>query len=273
MRIFKKWTMKCTNYTNIIFYYKTIYSIQRKVSFHTSFIKPPTIFIYNYLKRNDPGFQSEFGNRLEKYVELGIKEMELTYQRETDLKIPFPKSKVCDFAIKTKVLVEVKATELSIRSGVTRSQDVMLTETTIVKAYSQLIELANRMDPNGTFYGIIITYKDMFLGFGRDAWKEFLKEKITALCLQKGFNLSAVPPDNLFFLSIDDWDKMVQLVKNKTVTIDEILQCAYYQSVESDITEKIMFFNQVFNRYPIKEFTLSYLNGLINKLRLQKSDG
>lgn len=225
-------------------------------------------FIYQFLKQRVPEFPTEFGHRLEKYIELGIEEMGRPYLREVDLKKSYPNSKVCDFVIDNKILIEIKATELPVRSGVIRSQGLLLTdlESTIVKAYSQLIELGNRLNPNATFYGIIVTYKDMFLGFGKDVWEEFLKNKITQLCAERGLKLSVLPPENLFFLSIEDWDKTVQIVKNKMATLEEVLIYAFQKSTIPDVTQRIMFFNQALDSYKIQEYNLSYLSGLIYEL-------
>ncbi|GAB3429837.1 hypothetical protein [Niabella aquatica] len=229
-------------------------------------------FIYQFLKQKSPQFPSEFGNRMEKYIELGIKEMDRPYLRETDLKRRFPHNKVCDFAIDNKILLEVKAIELPTRLGVIRDQELMESDlkTNIIKAYSQLIEVGNLLNPQAAFYGIIVTYKDMFLGFGIDAWGEFLKSKITEECLQKGFRLSVLPPENLFFLSIEDWDRTVQIVKNKMATLEEILQYAYHRRILPDITQSIMFFNQALGKYKFDQYSLTYVSGLINELYLEK---
>lgn len=229
-------------------------------------------FIYQFLKLKSSQFSSEFGSRLEKYVELGINEMKMPYLRETDLIAQFPSNKVCDFAIDNKVLLEVKAIELPIRSGILRDQELMESDlqSNIIKAYSQLIEIGNLLNSDATFYGIIVTYKDMFLGFGMDAWEEFMKSKITELCSQKEFKLSVLPPENLFFLSIEDWDRTVQIVKNKTATLEEILQYAYHKRNIPDIAESIIFFNQALRKYKVDEYSLTYLSGLIDELILRK---
>lgn len=69
---------------------------------------------------------------------------------------------------------------------------------------------------------------------------------------------------------IEDWDKMVQIVKDQKATVEEILKYAYQQSTIPDITQKIMFFNQALNNYKFEKNTLSYLSGLIDEINLEK---
>jgi len=242
--------------------------IHRKI-----FIQTIKHFIYQFLKIHSDNFPSEFGYRLEAYVEFGIKEIGYSYTQEKDLKSKFPKSKICDFLIEEKVLIEVKATELSPRSGVFRSPKIMQSDlrTTIVKAYAQLIEIANRIDSNSSFYGIIITYKEMLLGFGKDTWHEFLKDPITKFCEDNNHNILAMPPENLFFISIEDWDRTVQIIKDRKASLIEVLKNAYQQNIDPDITKRIMLFQQALRKYELKGYNLTYHENLLNELDLNFS--
>lgn len=128
-------------------------------------------FIYSYLKENCPLFPEDFGLRLEKYVELGLIENAIPYLKETDLKAKYNLGKVSDFLVLEDILIEVKAIELHPRSGVIRSKEILVNDLSksIIKAYCQLIETATKINSEGQHFGIVITYKEMYLGFGNDA--------------------------------------------------------------------------------------------------------
>lgn len=71
-------------------------------------------YIYDFLKKHDEKFTTEFGSRIEKYVELGLKEIGYSYFTEKQLrqKLP-PKSKVVDYHLDNlDVFIECKAVEL-----------------------------------------------------------------------------------------------------------------------------------------------------------------
>lgn len=164
---------------------------QYRIPHRKIFIQTLKHFIYNYLKENSPGFPEEFGKRLEKYVELGLIENKIPHLNETSLKNKYRLGKVSDFFVDDDILVEVKAIELHPRSGVMRTKDILVNDldSTIIKAYIQLLETAGKINPDKEHFGIIITYKEMYLGFGADAWEEFLKEPVEKYCLQNSISV------------------------------------------------------------------------------------
>lgn len=127
------------------------------------------------------------------------------------LKAKYPEGKVADFLMESDILVEVKAIELNPRAGVLRTNDILVKDLdkTIIKAYTQLLATAFKINPNQEYYGVIITYKDRYLGFGADAWEEFMKEPIETICLQNSMDIAILPLQNLCFISIENWDYMM----------------------------------------------------------------
>lgn len=210
-------------------------------------------------------FPEEFGKRVEKYVGLGLVENKIPCLNEGILKSRYQLSKVCDYLIEEDILVEVKAVEMHPRSGVTRERDILVKDlnTSIIKAYTQLLSTASNIDPDREHFGIVITYKEMLLGFGSDAWEEFLQPPIENFCLQNGVNISVLPPQNLFFITIEDWDKMMQNVKNKKASVKEILLKAKRLNQVSNMAEKVVIMEQVLNNhFRIKRYTLDYLKDI-----------
>jgi hypothetical protein len=235
---------------------------QYKIPHRSIFVQTVKHFIYNYLKENSPLFPEEFGKRLEKYVELGLIENKMPYLNETSLKSKYQLGKVSDFLIDDDILIEVKAIELHPRSGVMRTKDILINDldTTIIKAYTQLLSTAFNINPDKEHFGIVITYKEMYLGFGADAWEEFLKAPIEKYCAQNSISISVLPPQNLCFINIEDWDHMMQAVKDNKASLIEILIKGKVLNALESIVEKVGMMEQVLKKhFYTPEYTLSYL--------------
>jgi hypothetical protein len=220
-------------------------------------------FLYTYLREVMPGFAEEFGNRLERYLELGMKETGMQYSGEGVLKKSYSLTKVADYWIKPNVLVECKATELKPRSGILRDPDTMARDlnSSIIKAYKQLLATANAINPKIEWWGIIVTYREMYLGFGVDAWEEFMSEEMEQFNKESKIELKLLPPENLFIIPIDDWDLIVQVVKDGKATLQEILAKARERNETDSIFERPFMINQVLDKYfSIEQYNLSYLN-------------
>ena len=219
-------------------------------------------FIYNYLKENSSEFPEEFGSRLNKYVELGLIENKILFENDTVLKAKYPEGKVADFLIESDILVEVKAIELNPRAGVLRTNDILVKDLdkTIIKAYTQLLATAFKVNPNQEYYGIIITYKEMYLGFGADAWEEFMKEPIETFCLQNSIDIAILPPQNLCFISIENWDYMMQAIKEGKATLKEILLKGKELNALDNPAESVMLMEQAINKhFHPSDVSISYL--------------
>ncbi|MGB4775918.1 MAG: hypothetical protein WBP45_12140 [Daejeonella sp.] len=235
---------------------------QYRIPYRQIFVQTIKHFIYNYLKENSQLFPEEFGKRLEKYVELGLSENKVSYLNETALKTKYQLGKVSDFLIENDILIEVKAIELHPRSGVLRTKDILANDLagTIVKAYTQLLETATKINPNAEHYGVVITYKEMYLGFGADAWEEFLKEPIEKYCLENSLDLAVLSPQNLCFINIEDWDKMMQAIKEGKATLKEILIKGKELNALDNPAESVMLMEQVIHKhFHPSQITLSYL--------------
>lgn len=228
------------------------------------FIQTIKNFIYTFLKSKLPDlFPEDFGRRMEQYVEWGIKEIGVKYSNDKTLRNSYSLNKVVDYLLDDNILIECKATELHPRAGVLRQPEVMAKslDSTIVKAYQQLLSTAAKIDSNRTWYGIIITYQEMYLGFGPDAWEEFLEKPITTYCSQTDIPISVLPPENLFFLTLENWDYIVQVIKNGIADLHEILRQGQKSNRSQNISEKMMLMDQVLYKFfKLKTLDLTYLN-------------
>ncbi len=220
-------------------------------------------FVYDFMKQNDnENFTEEFGHRVEKYIELGLKEVNLPYKTESQLKKELvDKSKLVDFLVDDSILIESKAIELNPYPNVYPDKEVIYKwlKSSIVKAYSkQMITVANSLKNKKEKYGIIITYKETNFGNGVDAWNKFLKEPAESFAKDNGLELSILPAKNLFFIDLATWDRIILIIKKGQASLEEILK----KAIENDSKEetKKFWFHMHLHDYDLGTFDLSYLN-------------
>ena len=218
-------------------------------------------FIYDYLKTRSPDFSEEFGRRLEKYIQLGLEEAKLTYAHEKKLKMTYPNiTKIVDFLVDDNVLIESKAIELNSKAAVLRYPELMLStlKDSIVKAYCQMLSTAHAINLQQSFYGIIITHKETYIGFGQDAWVEFLQPEVEDFALKNKISLSRLPVENLCIIDVETWDYLVQAIIEYKCSICSVIDKAK-ENMHESINRK-MLLSQVLNaHYRIERFNLSYL--------------
>lgn len=223
-------------------------------------------YIYDFLKSQDENFTTDFGYRLEKYIELGLKEIRADYKTETELaKILPANSTLTDFLIENEnIFIESKATEMQALPSVNPTDELIFNalETSLFKAYfKQLVPVSKKLRPDAENWGIIITYKELF-------WSQFTKlfeigkEKYD---LQQSYD--HLPPQNVFIIDIYTWDKIVQIVKDKKATLLEILKKAKDNNSRPETTKQL--FNMHLDDYKIGTLNLSYLGHEIDRLDIK----
>lgn len=220
-------------------------------------------FLYDYLKSNDPNnFTQEFGKRFEKYVECGIKEIGYNYITENDLKKLLPdKSKAVDFIIQDKILIECKAIELKALSSINPTDEIIYNELkeSIFKAYTkQMLHVANTLKANEEYFGVILTYKEIFWGDFTKLWDICKKD------ISENIDFSILPPENVFITDIFAWDKMVQISKNGTATMLDMLKKAKKDNSNPNTSKQL--FDMHLDEYNLESFELSYLKDEISSL-------
>lgn len=204
------------------FLYKNKYIIPHKDILHHHF----NYFIYEFLKQKDDRFTTEFGLRMEKYVKLGLDETNIKYITETDLKKKLnSKDNLVDFIVSDNIMIEVKAIESKPYVSANPTDTILGNEfrKNLVKAYAkQMVNVANNINNNEEYFGIIITYKKLFLGSSEDMWEQFLKNETNKICTQEECKI--IPHQNLFVMDIYTWDQTVQILKdNKELQLKDIL--------------------------------------------------
>lgn len=222
-------------------------------------------FIYEFLKTNDENFTTEFGYRLEKYIELGLKEVNLNFINEKKLKkILPPNSSLIDFKIDDNIFIEIKATDIQAYPNVNPTDDLIFgsLKSSIFKAYfEQLVPVSQHLNPETENWGLIITYKELYWSKFSDLF-DIGKDKYDKTAVY-----NHLPPQNVFIIDLYTWDRVIQIIKDEKATLLEILQLAKANNSKFD-TSKQLFGMHLDIFHPIK-FDLSYLKNEIESLDIK----
>lgn len=243
-------------------YHKSQYRILKKEVLHHHF----NFFLYEYLKMNYGNeFTTEFGNRVEKYVKLGLDDLKVSYITESKLKNKIGKHEsVVDYVINDNILVDVKAIELRPYEAINPTKELLANhlKDSITKAYAkQMINVAHKLDKNREYFGIIITYKELRLDNGRELWNLFLRDE--TLKMRSEEDIKVLPIDNLFMMDLKTWDYLTQYMKDTQISLLDILRKVREDNLKPD-TMKFEFQMHI-NKY-LGKINLSYLRDAETKL-------
>ncbi|MEQ9288800.1 MAG: hypothetical protein RIG77_17900 [Cyclobacteriaceae bacterium] len=242
----------------------------RKQVLHKSiFDQTCKYYIYNHLKMSSPGFTEEFGRRLERYIELGLKECGVDYVGEKKMKKDYKLTKVCDYMVEDEILIECKAIELQPRSAILREPAIMGRDLkdTIVKAYVQMLSSAISIDARRNWWGIVVTYKKTFVGFGEDAWQEFLKEPVIKKTKDEKLNLNILPPERFCVIDIETWESVIQIVRDGKISMLSLIRTILTHNSRAKKADAVLLPEQaLFKNYDPFEMKLSYLDNASEKL-------
>ncbi len=171
--------------------------------------------IYDILKSiTAEKFGDDFGPIFEKYIESRFLDHNISFKSESDLKKEGYESQV-DFLIEGEehlILIESKGIEATRRTQIFPSDELMSSDykKNIVKGLSQAHYVNKKYSEiNGKdkkTYALVITYKELFLGNGEVAWQEFIDSTLREKFDIYDFNIKS---ENIFFLSIDSFDKFL----------------------------------------------------------------
>lgn len=213
-------------------------------------------FIYDYLKRADvDGFNNAFGKSFEKYVGGWLSKSGLQTANERELNLVLPgQGKVVDFIVAngdSNVLIDAKGVEMAQRGMVAfqRGDVRRATQTSLIKAFEQGHEVAARIASIGgdhpvirqrsSTYLLAVTYKELYIGNGvtlaavvGDAVLEKIRSKYAEQHL--------IPVENIYFLTIHEFEELMCLVTNKKIGLVEALEKAK-QADSERITQKFNF--------------------------------
>lgn len=223
-------------------------------------------YIYDFLKSRDEQFTTEFGNRFEKYIEFGLKEIHIKYNDENTLRKILPKnSNVVDFNVPdSNIYLECKAIEIQAYTSVNPTDELLYNslKDSLLKAYfKQMINVAKTLTPDEENWGIILTYKELFWSNFSNLF-ELGKDKFP-----NSVDSKYLPPENVFIMDIYTWDKIIQIIKDKKATLIEILQLAKSNNSNPQTSKQL--FHMHLDAYNLEKISLSYLDSEIEQLKIK----
>ncbi len=185
-------------------------------------------FIYDIFKAKSPNeFVNKFGKIFEEYVARGIDYMGLPYKREHTLQKTLGGGKAVDFLIadaNCNILIDAKGVEMNQLGMVGHKPEVILdkTKTSVMKGIEQGTEVADKLKDISQIDGLqtgrenfllVVTYKDFYVGNGKTFYEtvgRVGRERVDEI--RAGYDASQLPYENMYFISVDDFDYLVRLV-------------------------------------------------------------
>ncbi len=236
-----------------------LHDSRTKVIHESVFYYAANFYIYDLMKSSQ--FATDFGKRIEEYVDCGLKEIGCKYLNESALRTLFPGSKVVDYFVEDQnILIECKAVELSPIASINPSPEAMYNslKDSIIKAYAkQMLTIANQLTVTDELFGLIITYKEFYTSHYTELF-EISKKDISGNC-----NIKLLPPENVFIIDLFTWDRIIQIVKNGSATLSEILVNIKKENL---IQRKQQFVSMSLDAYDASTFDLSYLKNELDFL-------
>ncbi|MBW6483863.1 MAG: hypothetical protein K0B10_12500 [Vicingaceae bacterium] len=205
------------------------------------FVRTIHEYLFEYLlDLENENTRRYFDNRFEDYFAIGLSALSIQHKREKDLKNTFPNAEICDYIIDDYLFAECKAIQLKPLAQVNPTVSILKNNLELIsKAYQQIISTANILSLNRESFGIIFTYQPFYFSDGTDIWDEFLKNHIETYIKEKNYKL-IIPPQNLFFIDIRSWDKLVDALGNGKGNLKEILKTAVLNNKNTE-TRKFTF--------------------------------
>lgn len=241
--------------------------------------------IYDLLKTRDGrNFSQMFGAGFEEYASLPIKSLGIPFFREGDLKRLLREDSVVDFGIpqgNDLLLIEVKSAEMhSLTLQDPRIDYLRRTlENSVFKGYRQIFNTARKATTTpassllseGEVYGIIITFKQLFLGTPDSIWKEFMKQLLEESLSREVVENPPLNPLNIFCLSISEFDFLCAYSKESGKSLVDCLKSARANN-ESPITASFMFTSH-FRNHNIMINSYSHITGKFSEIMDRVREG
>lgn len=248
-------------------------------------------FPYDYLKlKIKQKFSSKFGTVMENHVRRGLEYLELDFLDEKRIqeiaKNHRPKKsgqlKSVDFVVPQShgvLFIESKAQEVPMEVRVNPENDVLAKHFPpddrhvfhgIVQAYEVCDFIAKTQDDflpkaGKDFYLLLVTYKNFYLGRGKDFWDEFVQEVVKPSLDKKGISETLIKPEHIFVVSLDEYDMLINQAKESDAEILDIIKYAIEQD-QVGKTQKMIFGGHLHSYNPKTAFKLPYVEHDFRKI-------
>jgi hypothetical protein len=207
-------------------------------------------FVYDRLRERNPSeFMAVFGRMFEGYVRRGVELLEREFLDETALRRRLGATKVVDFLIQEpgyRTLIDAKGVEVGHRGMVSHRGDVIAgaTKSSVIKAILQANDTAEAIarldgeswDRENSFL-LIVTFKHLYLGRGLDLYDAIGSQRMRS-ALRGGPGSAAIPLENIYIVSIHEFDYLVSGLRSTNRLLGEFLRHISTIDRNSDIATR-----------------------------------
>jgi hypothetical protein len=212
-------------------------------------------FIYDTLRRRDAGkFMNAFGPMFERYVRTAIESTAIAFRDEESIRRMVGRdSQVVDFLIvesDVNVFIDAKGVEVGLE-GMTsyRPGDVTnAMKSSVVKGITQGMNVVRSLRklqclPEVDFtrsrnFLLVVTFKDLFLGTGQEFYESYAKSRLDS-ALQGDLQDAPIPLENVFIISIDEFDYLISCAVSSRLSFAQILRPTQERGANPD-TKRLM---------------------------------
>lgn len=228
-------------------------------------------YVYDVVKSINPEkFMNKFGEMFERYVEQSLRYSEALFFTESDMEgLIGATGNQIDFLIQDagcNIFVDAKAVEMSARGKTTHSTEILRhqTKSSILKAIKQAHDVIRQVADHNTNelaarkynYLLVVTFKELYLGSGTTYYEVIAKDKVDEI-YEEYKDYSCIPPENIFFITIDDLDMLADILKQKKQSLVDILE--FYKNNDKNPTTRKFVFTQHIRSLEVTSHAPDYL--------------
>jgi hypothetical protein len=242
--------------------------------------------VYRTLRNVDSAqFGARFGPLFETYVGRCLSDAGITYRGESWLQAQLPGVGKCvDFLITDDegvVLIDAKGVEMSPRGRVSQRADLVISaiKESAIKAIEQGMVTSRRISESsaaqspypraGETFLLVVTFDNLFLGSSADFGTIFGAHVLPRLERNCGVPLP-IPLQNLFFVTVDEFECLLALIHQKATTLVGMLRHARTQ--DADVHTRKFHFKQHLESFITPNTRLPMLNAALDALSKQCMD-
>lgn len=239
-------------------------------------------FVYDSVRDIDAQkFMGKFGSIFEGYIRMNLEYAEIEFINEEYLtQAAGQSSKVVDFLIQEEnksIFIDAKGVEMSYLGKVTHQPRIVQqkVKSSAIKGIEQAYELIRNLEKRNSKlisgnhennYLLIITYKELHLGSGKD-FRDSIANKYIDELTSRYNGEYFIPMRNIYFISIDSFELWIEMIKQKKITLGDGLEKAIHDDKRPE-TMKFDFIQHVdgWNKNnELPDFLLTEFNSLFDK--------
>lgn len=199
-------------------------------------------YVYDTLKNWDANkFMNKFGGIFESYVERSLMYSGQNYVNEKQIKQFYgAEGNQIDFVVSEQsgnIFIDAKGVEMTYLGKVTHASKIVKDKSrnSILKAIEQSLSVLNKigtkdaakeiLNAKENNYLLVVTFKELHLGNGNTFYEAVAKESIDQIFKAYSKN-SKIPLENMYFITVDEFDALCEFVNKKYTTFCEVLEKA-----------------------------------------------